>query len=71
MICFGFIKDEFLRNIGQLLLVVFDLNVYFFQAITLIGKEDGIKGYWKRNLPQVPCFATRSKVYPYSSLDSK
>lgn len=45
MICCRFIKDEFLRNIGQLLLVVFDLNVYFLQAITLIGKEDGIKGY--------------------------
>lgn len=23
------------------------------QAITLIGKEEGIRGYWKGNLPQV------------------
>ncbi|KAJ7949966.1 Mitochondrial carrier protein [Quillaja saponaria] len=25
----------------------------FIEAITLIGKEEGIKGYWKGNLPQV------------------
>lgn len=23
------------------------------QAITVIGKEEGIRGYWKGNLPQV------------------
>ncbi|GLT77621.1 hypothetical protein SLA2020_491890 [Shorea laevis] len=34
----------------------------FIQAITLIGKEEGIKGYWKGNLPQV------IRVIPYSAV---
>ncbi|CAL9134242.1 unnamed protein product, partial [Musa acuminata var. zebrina] len=34
----------------------------FVDAITLIGKEDGIKGYWKRNLPQV------IRIIPYSAV---
>ncbi|KAH0885164.1 hypothetical protein HID58_061260 [Brassica napus] len=33
-----------------------------FQAITLIGKEEGMKGYWKGNLPQV------IRVLPYSAV---
>ncbi|KAG2686018.1 hypothetical protein I3760_10G155300 [Carya illinoinensis] len=32
------------------------------QAITLIGKEEGIRGYWKGNLPQV------IRVIPYSAV---
>ncbi|KAL0867264.1 hypothetical protein Bca101_046382 [Brassica carinata] len=34
----------------------------FVEAITLIGKEEGIKGYWKGNLPQV------IRVLPYSAV---
>lgn len=32
------------------------LMMYTLQAITMIGKEEGIKGYWKGNLPQVCCW---------------
>nr|KJB76936.1 hypothetical protein B456_012G113500 [Gossypium raimondii] len=34
----------------------------FIEAIVLIGKEEGIKGYWKGNLPQV------IRVIPYSAV---
>ncbi|KAK7836106.1 probable envelope ADP,ATP carrier protein, chloroplastic [Quercus suber] len=34
----------------------------FIEAITLIGKEEGIRGYWKGNLPQV------IRVIPYSAV---
>ncbi|MED6167973.1 hypothetical protein PIB30_007642 [Stylosanthes scabra] len=34
----------------------------FVEAITVIGKEEGIKGYWKGNLPQV------IRVIPYSAV---
>ncbi|XP_027349030.1 thylakoid ADP,ATP carrier protein, chloroplastic-like [Abrus precatorius] len=34
----------------------------FIEAITLIGKEEGIQGYWKGNLPQV------IRVIPYSAV---
>ncbi|CAA0832839.1 Probable envelope ADP-ATP carrier protein-chloroplastic [Striga hermonthica] len=34
----------------------------FSEALTLIGKEEGIKGYWKGNLPQV------IRVIPYSAV---
>ncbi|KAH9615737.1 hypothetical protein KSS87_007501 [Heliosperma pusillum] len=34
----------------------------FFEAITVIGKEEGIKGYWKGNLPQV------IRIIPYSAV---
>ncbi|KNA08430.1 hypothetical protein SOVF_162680 [Spinacia oleracea] len=34
----------------------------FFEAITVVGKEDGIRGYWKGNLPQV------IRVIPYSAV---
>lgn len=34
----------------------------FIEAIVLIGKEEGIKGYWKGNLPQV------LRVLPYSAV---
>ncbi|KAL5550420.1 hypothetical protein UlMin_000596, partial [Ulmus minor] len=34
----------------------------FVEAIAMIGKEDGIKGYWKGNLPQV------IRVIPYSAV---
>uniref|UniRef100_A0A1J3IF23 Putative envelope ADP,ATP carrier protein, chloroplastic n=1 Tax=Noccaea caerulescens TaxID=107243 RepID=A0A1J3IF23_NOCCA len=34
----------------------------FVEAITLIGKEEGMKGYWKGNLPQV------IRVLPYSAV---
>ncbi|CAL9228770.1 unnamed protein product [Arabidopsis halleri] len=34
----------------------------FIEAITLIGKEEGIKGYWKGNLPQV------IRIVPYSAV---
>ena len=30
-----------------------DLTSYKLQAIAVIGKEEGIQGYWKGNLPQV------------------
>lgn len=36
--------------------------VGFFEAITMIGKEEGIKGYWKGNLPQV------IRIIPYSAV---
>lgn len=34
----------------------------FIEAIALIGKEEGIKGYWKGNLPQV------IRIIPYSAV---
>ncbi|XVF76813.1 hypothetical protein PTKIN_Ptkin13bG0297200 [Pterospermum kingtungense] len=34
----------------------------FVEAIVLIGKEEGIKGYWKGNLPQV------IRIVPYSAV---
>ncbi|KAH7514621.1 hypothetical protein FEM48_Zijuj11G0108800 [Ziziphus jujuba var. spinosa] len=34
----------------------------FVEAITMIGKEEGIKGYWKGNLPQV------IRIIPYSAV---
>ncbi|KAK9290185.1 hypothetical protein L1049_008351 [Liquidambar formosana] len=34
----------------------------FIEAITLIGKQEGIKGYWKGNLPQV------IRIIPYSAV---
>ncbi|EOA20744.1 hypothetical protein CARUB_v10001070mg [Capsella rubella] len=34
----------------------------FVEAITLIGKEEGLKGYWKGNLPQV------IRIIPYSAV---
>ncbi|EXC23656.1 putative envelope ADP,ATP carrier protein [Morus notabilis] len=34
----------------------------FIEAITMIGKEEGIKGYWKGNLPQV------IRIIPYSAV---
>lgn len=34
----------------------------FLEAITVIGKEEGIRGYWKGNLPQV------IRVIPYSAV---
>lgn len=34
----------------------------FIEAIKLIGKEEGIKGYWKGNLPQV------IRIIPYSAV---
>ncbi|KAK7376006.1 hypothetical protein VNO78_35082 [Psophocarpus tetragonolobus] len=34
----------------------------FVEAITVIGKQEGIKGYWKGNLPQV------IRVIPYSAV---
>jgi len=37
-------------------------SIGFLQAITLIGKEEGLKGYWKGNLPQV------IRVIPYSAV---
>ncbi|XP_077222732.1 thylakoid ATP/ADP carrier isoform X2 [Tasmannia lanceolata] len=37
-------------------------GISFVEAITLIGKEEGIKGYWKGNLPQV------IRVIPYSAV---
>lgn len=30
-----------------------ELLEMILQAITLIAKEEGMKGYWKGNLPQV------------------
>lgn len=37
-------------------------GIGFVEAITKIGKEEGIKGYWKGNLPQV------IRVIPYSAV---
>ncbi|KAI3447777.1 hypothetical protein Pfo_004442 [Paulownia fortunei] len=37
-------------------------GIGFIEALTLIGKEEGIKGYWKGNLPQV------IRVIPYSAV---
>ncbi|PON51164.1 Mitochondrial carrier protein [Parasponia andersonii] len=34
----------------------------FIEAITMIGKEEGLKGYWKGNLPQV------IRIIPYSAV---
>ncbi|KAM7526476.1 hypothetical protein LguiA_016378 [Lonicera macranthoides] len=34
----------------------------FIEALTLIGTEEGIKGYWKGNLPQV------MRIIPYSAV---
>ncbi|XP_074264531.1 thylakoid ADP,ATP carrier protein, chloroplastic-like [Silene latifolia] len=34
----------------------------FLEGITMIGKEEGIKGYWKGNLPQV------IRIIPYSAV---
>lgn len=34
----------------------------FIEAVTLIGKEEGLKGYWKGNLPQV------IRIIPYSAV---
>ncbi|CAN0879742.1 Probable envelope ADP,ATP carrier protein, chloroplastic [Linum grandiflorum] len=34
----------------------------FLEALALIGKEEGIKGYWKGNLPQV------IRIIPYSAV---
>ncbi|XP_050213955.1 probable envelope ADP,ATP carrier protein, chloroplastic [Mercurialis annua] len=34
----------------------------FIEATTLIGKEEGLKGYWKGNLPQV------IRIIPYSAV---
>ncbi|OVA02685.1 Mitochondrial carrier protein [Macleaya cordata] len=34
----------------------------FIEAISLIGKEEGLKGYWKGNLPQV------IRIIPYSAV---
>ncbi|XP_020218712.1 thylakoid ADP,ATP carrier protein, chloroplastic [Cajanus cajan] len=36
--------------------------ISFIQAIAVIGKEEGIQGYWKGNLPQV------IRVVPYSAV---
>ncbi|KAF3651655.1 putative envelope ADP,ATP carrier protein, chloroplastic [Capsicum annuum] len=37
-------------------------GIGFIEAFTLIGKEEGIKGYWKGNLPQV------IRIIPYSAV---
>ncbi|XP_022767718.1 probable envelope ADP,ATP carrier protein, chloroplastic [Durio zibethinus] len=37
-------------------------SIGFIEAIVLIGKDEGIKGYWKGNLPQV------IRVVPYSAI---
>ncbi|KAL8518356.1 hypothetical protein ACS0TY_009655 [Phlomoides rotata] len=37
-------------------------GIGFIEALTLIGKEEGIKGYWKGNHPQV------IRVIPYSAV---
>uniref|UniRef100_A0A5B7A2G4 Envelope ADP,ATP carrier protein n=1 Tax=Davidia involucrata TaxID=16924 RepID=A0A5B7A2G4_DAVIN len=37
-------------------------GVGFIEAITLIGKQEGIKGYWRGNLPQV------IRIIPYSAV---
>ncbi|KAK4268614.1 hypothetical protein QN277_025238 [Acacia crassicarpa] len=36
--------------------------INFIEAVTVIGKEEGIRGYWKGNLPQV------IRVIPYSAV---
>ncbi|KAF8038520.1 hypothetical protein BT93_B1157 [Corymbia citriodora subsp. variegata] len=36
--------------------------ISFAEAITMIGKEEGMKGYWKGNLPQV------IRIIPYSAV---
>ena len=33
------------------------------QAIVLIGKDEGIKGYWKGNLPQVRSIFTSNRYF--------
>ncbi|TYH65453.1 hypothetical protein ES332_D06G057400v1 [Gossypium tomentosum] len=38
------------------------LEIIKLQALVSIGKDDGIKGYWKGNLPQV------IRVVPYSAV---
>ncbi|CAA6669468.1 unnamed protein product [Spirodela intermedia] len=37
-------------------------GIGFFEALSLIGKEEGVKGYWKGNLPQV------IRIIPYSAV---
>ncbi|KAI8012740.1 putative inorganic phosphate transporter 1-5 [Camellia lanceoleosa] len=37
-------------------------GIGFIEAFTMIGKQEGIKGYWKGNLPQV------IRVIPYSAV---
>ncbi|GMP51207.1 hypothetical protein CsSME_00017533 [Camellia sinensis var. sinensis] len=37
-------------------------GIGFIEALTLIGKQEGIKGYWKGNLPQV------IRIIPYSAV---
>ncbi|XP_047975822.1 probable envelope ADP,ATP carrier protein, chloroplastic [Salvia hispanica] len=37
-------------------------GIGFLEAISLVGKEEGLKGYWKGNLPQV------IRVIPYSAV---
>lgn len=37
-------------------------GIGLIEAITLIGKEEGLKGYWKGNLPQV------IRIIPYSAV---
>eukprot|EP00262_Sarcandra_glabra_P021958 TRINITY_DN9483_c0_g5_i1.p1 TRINITY_DN9483_c0_g5~~TRINITY_DN9483_c0_g5_i1.p1 ORF type:complete len:372 (-),score=63.97 TRINITY_DN9483_c0_g5_i1:209-1324(-) len=37
-------------------------DVGFIEAIMMIGKEEGVKGYWKGNLPQV------IRIIPYSAV---
>ncbi|KAL3531696.1 hypothetical protein ACH5RR_005217 [Cinchona calisaya] len=37
-------------------------GIEFVEAITLIGKEEGIKGYWKGNFPQV------IRIIPYTAV---
>ncbi|XP_057808129.1 thylakoid ADP,ATP carrier protein, chloroplastic [Salvia miltiorrhiza] len=37
-------------------------GIGFVEAISLIGKEEGLKGYWKGNLPQV------IRIIPYSAV---
>ncbi|XP_049399764.1 thylakoid ADP,ATP carrier protein, chloroplastic-like [Solanum stenotomum] len=37
-------------------------GIGFIEAFALIGKEEGIKGYWKGNLPQV------IRIIPYSAM---
>ncbi|KAL8521618.1 hypothetical protein ACS0TY_011947 [Phlomoides rotata] len=37
-------------------------HTHQLQAFTLIGKKEGLKGYWKGNLPQV------IRIIPYSAV---
>ncbi|XP_059641460.1 thylakoid ADP,ATP carrier protein, chloroplastic [Cornus florida] len=37
-------------------------GIGFLEAIAMIGKEEGVKGYWKGNLPQV------IRIIPYSAV---